>query len=76
MVSKTEELAWVEKYRPRRLEDILLPPRLKRPFESYIEKRRIPQSIARRRSGSRQDDHREGAGQDTQTRCHVHQLVP
>lgn len=37
-----EDFLWVEKYRPRKIEDCILPDRLKKPFQEYVNKKEIP----------------------------------
>ena len=37
-----ESFLWVEKYRPKTIEDCILPDRLKKPFQEYVEKQEIP----------------------------------
>ena len=37
-----ESFLWVEKYRPKTIDDCILPDRLKRPFQEYVEKQEIP----------------------------------
>lgn len=37
-----EHLLWVEKYRPRSIEDCILPERLKTPFQEYVNQKSIP----------------------------------
>jgi DNA polymerase III delta prime subunit len=36
------EYLWVERYRPKRVEDCVLPPRLKSVFQQYVENKSIP----------------------------------
>ena len=37
-----EHLLWTEKYRPRTIEDCILPERLKKPFQEYVNQKQIP----------------------------------
>ena len=37
-----EHMLWVEKYRPRKIEDCILPERLKKPFQEYVNQNQIP----------------------------------
>jgi DNA polymerase III delta prime subunit len=37
-----EHLLWVEAYRPRTVEDCILPARLKQPFQEYVNQKQIP----------------------------------
>ena len=37
-----EHLLWTEKYRPKTIEDCILPERLKLPFQEYVNQRSIP----------------------------------
>lgn len=37
-----EEFLWVEKYRPKQIDECILPPRIKDIFQSYIDARQIP----------------------------------
>ena len=41
----SEHMLWVEKYRPRKIEDCILPERLKKPFQEYVNKKEIPNMI-------------------------------
>ncbi|CAB4124337.1 HolB ATPase involved in DNA replication [uncultured Caudovirales phage] len=38
-------MLWVEKYRPQTIEDCILPDRLKKPFQEYVNKKEIPNMI-------------------------------
>lgn len=38
-------MLWVEKYRPRTIEDCVLPDRLKTPFQEYVNRKEIPNMI-------------------------------
>jgi DNA polymerase III delta prime subunit len=38
----SEHMLWVEKYRPRKIEDCILPERLKKPFQEYVNQNQIP----------------------------------
>jgi DNA polymerase III delta prime subunit len=37
-----EHLLWTEKYRPKNIEDCILPERLKKPFQEYVSQKNIP----------------------------------
>jgi DNA polymerase III delta prime subunit len=37
-----EHLLWVEKHRPQTVEDCILPDRLKKPFQEYVNQKQIP----------------------------------
>jgi len=37
-----EHLLWTEKYRPQTVEDCILPDRLKKPFQEYVDQKNIP----------------------------------
>lgn len=37
-----EHLLWTEKYRPKKIEDCILPERLKKPFQEYVNQGSIP----------------------------------
>jgi DNA polymerase III delta prime subunit len=37
-----EHLLWTEKYRPQTIEDCILPERLKKPFQEYVNQKQIP----------------------------------
>jgi DNA polymerase III delta prime subunit len=37
-----EHLLWTEKYRPKKIEDCILPERLKKPFQEYVNQSSIP----------------------------------
>lgn len=37
-----EDLIWVEKYRPKKIEECILPERLKKPFQEYVNQKSIP----------------------------------
>lgn len=37
-----QQLLWVEKYRPKTIEDCILPERLKKPFQEYVNQKNIP----------------------------------
>ena len=37
-----EHLLWTEKYRPKKIEDCILPERLKKPFQEYVNQGNIP----------------------------------
>jgi DNA polymerase III delta prime subunit len=38
-------MLWVEKYRPKTIEDCILPDRIKKPFQEYVNKEEIPNMI-------------------------------
>lgn len=40
-----EHLLWVESYRPKTIEDCILPERLKKPFQEYVNQSEIPNLI-------------------------------
>ena len=40
-----EHLLWTEKYRPQSIEDCILPDRLKKPFQEYVNQSNIPNLI-------------------------------
>ena len=40
-----EHLLWVESYRPKTVEDCILPERLKKPFQEYVSQKNIPNLI-------------------------------
>jgi replication factor C small subunit len=40
-----EHLLWTEKYRPKTIEDCILPERLKKPFQEYVNQNNIPNLI-------------------------------
>lgn len=37
-----QQLLWTEKYRPKTIEDCILPERLKKPFQEYVNQKNIP----------------------------------
>jgi replication factor C small subunit len=37
-----ENLLWVEKHRPQTVTDCILPERLKKPFQEYVNQKKIP----------------------------------
>lgn len=47
----TNEIVWAEKYRPRRIEDCILPPRLKSAFQEYVKAEFVPNHILAGRPG-------------------------
>lgn len=42
MFSDKDDILWCEKYRPRTIEDCILPERLKKPFLEYVKDKKIP----------------------------------
>lgn len=42
MFSDKDDILWCEKYRPRTIEDCILPERLKKPFQEYVKEKTIP----------------------------------
>lgn len=46
-----EHILWVEKYRPKRIEECILPEKLKKVFLSFVEKRLIPNMTLSGRAG-------------------------
>ena len=40
--AKTNEVLWVEKYRPQRVDDTILSPKLKTTFKKFIEDDSVP----------------------------------
>lgn len=40
-----EHILWTEKYRPQTIEDCILPERLKKPFQEYVNQKEIPNLI-------------------------------
>mgnify|MGYP003348947773 FL=1 len=38
----TEQILWVEKYRPSKVEDCILPENIKNTFQEYVNKKEIP----------------------------------
>jgi len=40
-----EHLLWTEKYRPKKIDDCILPERLKKPFQEYVKQNNIPNLI-------------------------------
>ena len=42
MLGEKDNILWVEKYRPRKISDCILPERLKKPFEEYVIQKKIP----------------------------------
>jgi DNA polymerase III delta prime subunit len=61
----TEEFLWVEKYRPKTIEDTILPASLKATFQQFVDKQNIPNLIL---SGS------AGVGKTTVARAMLEQL--
>jgi len=43
--AKTNEVLWVEKYRPQKIEDTILSPKLKQSFQKFIQDDRIPNRL-------------------------------
>ena len=41
-MSQNDEYLWVEKYRPRKVSDCILPDRIKKSFQEYVDKGSIP----------------------------------
>lgn len=41
----TVDMIWTEKYRPKTISDCILPERLKKPFQDYVDKKEIPNMI-------------------------------
>jgi DNA polymerase III delta prime subunit len=41
----TTDVIWTEKYRPKTIEDCILPDRIKKPFQEYVNKEEIPNMI-------------------------------
>lgn len=60
-----EEFLWVEKYRPKTIEDTILPPDLKATFQNFVDQGNIPNLIL---SGS------AGVGKTTVARAMLEQL--
>lgn len=44
-IMEKEEFLWVEKYRPKTVQECILPDRLKHVFQAYVEKKEIPTLI-------------------------------
>ena len=42
MLGESNDVLWCEKYRPRTIEDCILPDRLKKPFIEYVSQKQIP----------------------------------
>jgi DNA polymerase III delta prime subunit len=42
MLSEKDDILWVERYRPRTIEECILPERLKTPFLEYVKDKKIP----------------------------------
>lgn len=40
-----EQMLWVERYRPKTIEDCVLPERLKKPFQEYVNRKEIPNML-------------------------------
>jgi len=45
MINEDTNVLWCEKYRPKTIEDCVLPDRLKKPFQEYVNKKEIPNMI-------------------------------
>lgn len=45
MTMNNDEFLWVEKYRPSTVEETILPPRLKTIFQSYVDKKNVPNML-------------------------------
>ena len=60
-----EDFLWVEKYRPKTIEDAILPPDLKATFQQFVDQRNIPDLIL---AGS------AGVGKTTVARAMLEQL--
>jgi replication factor C small subunit len=45
MISGSEQMLWVEKYRPRRIADCIIPEALKSSLQSYVDRKEIPNMI-------------------------------
>ena len=37
-----EKILWVEKYRPRKIKDCILPPSIKKSFSEFVDNKEIP----------------------------------
>ena len=46
-----EHLLWTERYRPKTVEDCILPSRLKQPFQEYVNQKQIPNLLLTGGSG-------------------------
>ena len=60
-----EEFLWVEKYRPKTIEEVILPVELKQTFQQFVDQKNIPNLIL---SGS------SGVGKTTVARAMLEQL--
>lgn len=60
-----ENFLWVEKYRPRKIEDVILPVELKQTFQTFVDQKNIPNLIL---AGS------AGVGKTTVARAMLEQL--
>jgi len=38
----SDQILWVEKYRPRKVEDCILPDSIKKTFQEYVDRKEIP----------------------------------
>lgn len=43
--NENDKMLWVEKYRPSSINDCILPERLKKPFQEYVNRKEIPNMI-------------------------------
>lgn len=51
MDSNPDHYVWAEKYRPRRVEDCILPVHLKATFQNFVDQRNIPNLVLNGKSG-------------------------
>ena len=51
MNSEAELMLWVAKYRPRTVQECILPDRLKKPFQGHVDKKFIPNLVLSGKSG-------------------------
>lgn len=42
MIGENSDILWCEKYRPKTIEECILPERLKKPFQEYVTSKQIP----------------------------------
>jgi len=61
-----EQFLWVERYRPKRIADAILPPELKKVFQTFVDQKNIPNLIL---SGS------AGVGKTTVARAMLEELA-